>query len=166
MTGAMNVAGNFTNNGPLLLPAAQAVNFNGTTEQTIGGSSITDFGNLVIGSTARVIFPSTSIPTVAGTMTVNPGAVLTQTAIINNGSFNFLIISDTLNNNKFRGVDVSSLNNLGAVTATLVVTTTGGCTSTGIGSPAYATRCYRITPQYPNNTATVNLWALSSDSMG
>jgi hypothetical protein len=165
MTSFMNVGGNWTNNGAFTT-TTNPVAFNGTSEQTIGGSNVTAFNNLVISSTAKVIFPSANILTVAGTMTVNPGAVLTQTATINNGSFNFLIISDTLNNNKFRGVDVSSLNNLGAVTATLVVTTTGGCTSTGIGSPAYATRCYRITPQYPNNTATVKLWALSSELNG
>jgi hypothetical protein len=68
MTGAMNLAGNLTNNGSALT-LSQPANLNGTGEQTIGGSNTVAFNNLTINSGA-ILIESTNV-TVNGTLTNN-----------------------------------------------------------------------------------------------
>ena len=77
MSGAMNVAGNFTNNGaPLTLPVTQAVNFIGTSNQTISGTGPITFD--------------------AGT-TVNVGATVTLAREANIGAAHTFLVNGTLN---------------------------------------------------------------------
>jgi PGF-pre-PGF domain-containing protein len=109
-----------------------------------------------------VVIPATNIPTVAGTMTVNTGSALQQTQAVNSGTVAFLQIST----NKYRGVDLTPVSALGSTTVVITTTNNGGCTSTGTGSPAYATRCYNITPTTNNVVTTVRLWALTSQLNG
>ena len=76
MTGAFNLAGNLTNSGAALtLPATQAVNFNGTSTQTIsGGSAITIAGATTIASTSTTAISQ---------------AVTFNGAVAENGAFQF-----------------------------------------------------------------------------
>ena len=77
MSGALNIAGNFTNNGvALTIPASQAVNFNGTSAQLISGTSgITLAGAVTIASGSTVnLAPSFSL-TVSGSSLTNNGTL-------------------------------------------------------------------------------------------
>jgi hypothetical protein len=159
--GLLNVSlgGDWTKSGTFTA-GTNTVTFNGARVQTIGGSSVTAFNNLSITNGSRVVFPATAIPTVAGVMTVNPGAAVQQTQTVNNGTFNFLQISTSI----YRGVDLITTNNLGSTIVVITTTVNGGCTATGTGSPAYATRCYEITPAN-NLSATVRLYALTATQL-
>jgi hypothetical protein len=150
----------WTNNGTFNAGTA-TVTFNGAVEQTISGSSPIGFNNLTVASNSRVVIPDTNIPTVAGTLIVQAGGALKQTLDVNNAAVPFLQIST----NKYRGVDLTTLNNLGSTTVVITTTNSQTCTTTGAGSPAYARRCYSITPT-TNTTATVKLWALTSELNG
>jgi hypothetical protein len=162
-THSFNVAGDFTNNGTFnaLGGGSRFINttFNGNGLQTISGTGTTTFNNLTVNSGSRVVFPATNLPTVNGTMTVSAGGAVQQTQTVNNGTVNFLQIST----NKYLGVDLITPNNLGSTTVVITTTVNGGCTSTGTGSPVYATRCYSITPTAANLPATVRLYALTTE---
>ena len=160
----LNLGGNFSNNGTF--DGYQNKNryidvtFSGTGQQIIGGSSAPVFNNLTINNGSRVVFPAFNLPDVNGTMTVNPGGAVQQTQTVNNGTFNFMQISTSA----YRGIDLTTANNLGSTT--VVITTTAGdnCTTSGSGSPAYAARCYEIIPAN-NLLATVRLYALTDTQL-
>ncbi|HRI05229.1 MAG TPA: right-handed parallel beta-helix repeat-containing protein, partial [Pyrinomonadaceae bacterium] len=87
MTGAMNVAGDFTNNGAsLTLPAGQAVNFNGTPPQTIAGSGTITFGGVTTVNTGSAITLNRSV-VATNTFTVNGGLITGTNAITGAGTF-------------------------------------------------------------------------------
>jgi len=161
---AFNLGGNFTSNGTF--DGYQNKNryidvmFDGTGQQIIGGSSTPALNDLTIDSGSRVVFPAANLPDVNGSMTVNPGGAAQQTQTVNNGTFNFLQISTSA----YRGVDLTTANNLGSTTVGITTTAGEGCTTSGSGSPAYATRCYEITPTN-NLTATVRLYALTDTQL-
>jgi len=136
------------------------VTFNGAGQQIISGSGAPAMRNLQVNSGSRVIFPSSSLPTVNGTMIVNSGGAVQQTQTVNNGTVNFMQISTSA----YRGVDLITANNLGSTTVVITTTVNGGCTTTGTSSPAYATRCYEITPAN-NLAATVRLYALTATQL-
>jgi hypothetical protein len=165
-THALNLGGDFTNNGSFAGFAAGGnrvinVTLNGARLQTISGTGATDFNDLAINSGTRAVFPATNLPTVRGTMTVNTGGAVQQTQTVSNSTVSFLQVSS----NKYRGVDLITTHDLGSVTIVITTTVNGGCTSTGTSSPAYATRCYEITPTN-NVTASVRLYALSTQLNG
>ncbi|MFC5193161.1 YDG domain-containing protein [Algoriphagus aquatilis] len=70
----LNVGGNFTNNGNFT-QGTELVTLNGTSAQTIGGSSSTAFGSLTLSNNSAPVSTSANI-TASGTLTVNSGAIL------------------------------------------------------------------------------------------
>lgn len=125
----------------------------------MGGTSATAFNNITATNNSRVIIPNTNIPTVSGVFTVTAGSALKQTQTVSNATVSFLQIST----NKYRGVDITTINNLSSTTVVITTTTSGGCTT----NPAsvYAMRCYTITPT-TDGAATVKLWALATELNG
>jgi hypothetical protein len=122
----------------------------------------------VHGGTLAVADP-TSLPfTVEGSV-VHSGGILQQTRNVgSNSAVNFLQIQTSGGSDVYRGVDLdtnSSGSNLGDVTVSIraVDRVTEFCT-TEAGSPAYANRCFTISP-LPGNSAParVTLWALTSE---
>ncbi len=75
MTGAMNIAGNLTNNGTALtIAATQAVNFNSTSSQLISGSNnITFVGAVSIGASSTIQIAQNIGVTVSGILTNSAG---------------------------------------------------------------------------------------------
>jgi hypothetical protein len=157
----LSLTGNWVKDGAFNAGTG-TVTFNGIgVVQTIAGASATAFNHLVVDSGSTTVIPAGSPPTVTGTLTVNVNGTLQQTQVVNNNTVNFLPISG----DKYRGVDLTSTNDLGDVTVTIETVAPGGCTDDGAASPAYATRCYRIVPTN-DNAATVRLWALTSQLNG
>jgi hypothetical protein len=159
-SGNLNIAGNFTNNGTFNHGSGTVI-FKGAVEQSISGSSPIGFNNMTVVSDTRVVIPDTNPPTVAVSLTVQVGSALKQTRTVSNATVSFLQIST----DKYRGVDLATPNNLGSTTVIISTTASSTCPTTGNGSPPYAHRCYSITPT-TNTTATVKLWALTSELNG
>jgi len=76
---SMNVKGNWANSGTFY--AGGTVTLNGTTAQTISGSSATPFSNLTISNISATVAASTNF-NVAGTMTVSSGAIFSPGASV------------------------------------------------------------------------------------
>jgi hypothetical protein len=162
--GTFYISGNWTNNGTFNASSG-SVTFNGAAEQSITGTVVTAFNNLTVISGTRVVIPATNIPTITGTLTVQSGGALKQTRTVSNATVSFLQISSLTSTNKYRGVDLTTINNLGSTTVVITATASNTCPLTDSGSPAYANRCYSITPT-TNATATVKLWALTFELNG
>ena len=88
------IAGNLTDNGDSVLTGSVTVTFNGTGAQSIGGSSLSAFSNLVVNKSAGSLnlLTNLTIGTSAGgapdgTLTLQQGNLTTggNTAIVNNG---------------------------------------------------------------------------------
>jgi len=131
----------------------------------VAGDYTQNHGTMMVGD------PETILLTVGGTMTHN-GGVLGQTLDVDSGVLvPFLEITDGGTDVKYRGVELDTSTSgadLGSVTVLVrAVDTSAGeyCTSTGASSPAYAERCYTITPT-TNGPALVRLWALTSELNG
>jgi hypothetical protein len=86
---------------------------------------------------------------------------------VNNDATEFLHILNTAGTaTRFRGVTVDTIDNLGTVTVTLRTLNDGEyCPYADSGSAPYARRCYEIEAQN-NLSATVRLWALTSELDG
>jgi hypothetical protein len=156
----LSLTGNWINDGTFSAGTG-TVTFNQLGEQRIGGSTATAFNNVVVENGSTTLVPASNPPTVSGSFTVNAGGSVQQTQTVNNSTVAFLQLSG----NRYRGVDLTTTNDLGAVTVTIETVAPGGCTTEGTASPAYATRCYRIEPAN-DNAATVRLWALTSQLNG
>lgn len=128
--------------------------------QAIGGSNAPAVNDLTIDRHARVVFPAVNLPNVNGSMTVNPGGAVEQTQSVNSGTTRFMQISG----DKYRGVDLITANNLGLTTVAIKTVTGNGCATGGPGSPAYAARCYEITPEN-DLPATVRLYVLTDGQL-
>ncbi len=155
----MSVAGNFINDGTFLSGSGR-VTFDGSSAQTLGGSSVTTFQNLIVADGATLVLLTE--PAVTGAL-INNGT-MQQTAIVNNSSYAFLEIGDGSGTIKYRGVEISSTSNLGNIT----VTVRGAdadlgefCTTSGAMSAVYAERCYNVTADN-NASATVRLYAVNN----
>jgi hypothetical protein len=89
MTGAMNLAGNLTNNGaPLTIPATQAVVLNGTSAQTISGNSAINFSGLTVNNASGVTLndrPPAIDATVNGLLTLTTDLTVATGAILQQG---------------------------------------------------------------------------------
>jgi PGF-pre-PGF domain-containing protein len=97
---------------------------------------------------------------------VDNQGTLRQTRTVNNDDIAFLEMADGYGVARYRGVEISTPNNLGQVTVTVQVPETGEfCTATGADSPTYARRCVEITAQH-NASATVRLWANATEMNG
>lgn len=158
LAAAISVRGNWTNNGGTIVPGAGTVTFNGTTTQTISGN-VTPFNNLTINANAIVIIPPTNIPTVAGTMTNN--GTVQQTQAVNNAAVQFL----TLSSDKYRGVDITTVNNLGNVTVAIRGNSGLTCPNVVGASPVYVFRCFDITVE-TQGAATLTFWATGGELNG
>lgn len=71
--GNINVTGNWINNGATFDGSTRTVAFNGSTEQTIGGTSSTTFNNLTLSNSAGASLGNSQ--TVNGTLTLSNGRV-------------------------------------------------------------------------------------------
>ena len=167
----LTVSGNMTNNGNVDLRSAASatgsavvnVIFNGTAVQNIEGTNPIRFNSLTVNDAVHVHIDTQ--PTVEGSLTNN--GTLSQSFMVDNAAFEFLhILNLAGDTSKYRGVNINTVNNLGLVTVFVDgIDTSNGeyCTSTGAGSPDYTERCYTITADNPNNSATVRLWAANSE---
>jgi hypothetical protein len=165
----LNIGGSLSNAGSLA--ARNNPNryfntvFNGAGVQTMSGNGTTAFNDLTVNAGSRVVFPATAVPTVEGNMVVSTGGAVQQTLTVNSGTVPFLQISSASAAVKYRGVELTpTASALGSTTVVITTTVNGGCTTTGVGSPAYATRCFNITPTN-NVAATVRLYALTTSQL-
>lgn len=161
---ALTISGDWTNNGTFTTggTATRMTTFNGTSPQTIGGSSNSVFSSITINSGAHVILPGNPTQVqaaAAGTITNN--GTLQQTRTVNNATVQFMTIST----DRYRGVDINTVNNLGDVTVTIRGNSGPTCTSEGAGSPNYAFRCFDIAPTN-QAAARVTLWATTGEQNG
>lgn len=107
--------------------------------------------------------------TVEGALTNNGS--LAQTKTVNSANVEFLHIQNAAANaTRYRGMSVdasANSQNLGDTSVTLRELNSGEyCTTTGGGSPVYATRCYRITPfTQPTANVRVRLYARTADEL-
>jgi hypothetical protein len=119
---------------------------------------------LIVENGGRLVIPLGFSLTAEKLMT-NLGTVQ-QTLNVNNANVPFLEIKNVAGTiTHYRGVEINTTNNLGDVTAIIQHRASSQyCTDTGGGSPAYARRCYEITP-INNLPATVRLYALTTDEL-
>lgn len=158
---ALAITGNWTNNGTFT-SGTQTTTFNGTSAQTISGSSVTAFSTWVVNSGATVIVPDSNIPTAAIAVTNN--GTLQQTRTVNNANVQFLTIST----DRYRGVDIDTTGtgaNLGAVTVSVRGNSGLTCPDAGGVAPVYAHRCFDITVT-TQGAAAVTLWATTGEQNG
>lgn len=149
----MNVAGNWTNNGAFTAGTG-TVTFNGTSEQTVGGTNATAFNNLTVNSGATVVLPTDAPLTVAGTMTNN--GQLRQTRTVSAANTVFLNVST----DKYYGVEINPGSaDMGMTTVNIKENQACNTTDTLVR------RCFDITPTTAQN-ATVKFWYLNSEANG
>lgn len=97
---------------------------------------------------------------------VDNRGTLRQTRTVSNNHVAFLDMADVYGVARYRGVEISTPNNLGQVTVTVRAPGPGEyCTATGVDSPTYARRCVEITARN-NASATVRLWASAAEMNG
>jgi hypothetical protein len=82
-----NLGGNFANNGGALDATGSTLTFNGSSAQTIGGTTTTTFNNLVFSNSSGVSFIFDE--TVNGTFTISSGANVTLGSLTHNFGGNF-----------------------------------------------------------------------------
>jgi len=139
---------------------AGSISFSGPLAVT--GGYIQDGGTVIVSPAITFI--------VDGAFT-HSGGKLQETRTVSNANVAFLQILNSAANVQYRGVNVdttTSAANLGDTTVTVrAVDIANGeyCTNTGAGSPAYAARCYTITPT-TTGAATVRLWTLTNELNG
>ncbi len=95
---------------------------------------------------------------------------LRQRRAVNSASVEILHIQSTTNDTKYRGVAVDAIANsqtLGDTTVSVRELNFGEyCTNTGATSPAYARRCFDITPTTPlTNSVLVRLYGRTADEL-
>jgi hypothetical protein len=121
------------------------------------------------GGTLVVADPATTSFTVGGNVQ-HSGGTLQQSRLVNNASVPFLQIEDGAAGVKYRGVNLdttTSSANLGSTTVSVrAIETNEGeyCTNDFGDSPAYAERCYEISPT-TDGAAHVRLWALTASEL-
>lgn len=156
------LAGNWINNG-VYNPGTGLVAFNGTTEQTITGTSVITFANLIVTNTAGVVIPALNTPVVTGTL-VNSGTLKqVQTVDANAEDVKFLEITDGAGTVKYHGVEIT--NTLAASMGLVAVTVKGNqpCTTDDTSKPIR--RCFNIAPTTPATT-TIKFWYTASELNG
>ncbi len=159
------VAGNWT---PAAVPTSVSsviipIASGGNRWPTLTGT--TTIYTLTLQSTAALTIAQGITLSVNGAVT-NNGALAQIKNAPASATTEFLHITDATGIvDKYRGVDLTPSNNLGNTTVVITTTTGATCTTTLGGSPAYAHRCYTITPA-TSAAATVRLWALTSELNG
>ncbi len=138
--GALTVAGNWVNNGTFVHNSG-TVTFNGVSDQTISGSSRTDFNVLTINSGAVVVVPAGLTQPHANT--ANNNGTLRQAMTVNSGTGQFLRIKNVAGSaDTYFGVDIATAN-----TVSITVSVSGNQPScpNALGFPVK--RCFEITPE-------------------
>jgi hypothetical protein len=114
---------------------------------------------------ATLIIPQGVTLTVADS--VDNQGTMQQTRTVDNERVPFLEINDPGGIPRYRGAEVETTNDLGAVTVSVRALADGEyCTSTGADSPVYARRCFEIEAQNDEVEAIVRLWAHASEMNG
>jgi hypothetical protein len=147
------------------IPTSSSV-LNNLTVSNSGGVTLTNVitasGNLNINSDALLDLAAYTIT--VDTAVTNNGT-LVQQRTVNNANVEFMHIQDsTGSTTQYRGVEIDTSadsNNLGVVIVRLRDNAGMTCTTTGGSSPAYAPRCFDITPTN-NLSATVTVWTPTS----
>ncbi|MEJ5308332.1 MAG: G8 domain-containing protein [Anaerolineae bacterium] len=140
----LTVGGNWANNGTFTAGSG-TVTFNGSSAQTIGGSSFTAFNNLTINSGATVVIPTDNTPTVSTALT-NNGA-LRQTRNVGTENTVFLNIGTA-----YYGVEIDP-DSTAMGDTTVTVSGNQFCPNASAG----VKRCFDITPASPQ-VATVRFY--------
>ncbi|MBN2007422.1 MAG: hypothetical protein JXA21_29020 [Anaerolineae bacterium] len=103
------------------------------------------------------------------TLTADDGianhGTLRQTRTVNNTTAAFLEITDSEDYVRYRGVEITTTANLGAVLVSVRGLADGERCTSDPASPPYARRCFEITPTW-DRAATVRLWALRNEMNG
>jgi len=143
-----------------IVPAASdAVTITAGTEVTLDVS--TQCQRLTVEAGATLVIPEGMTLTVADS--VDNRGTLRQTRTVNNDDVAFLQIDGPDGFARYRGVEIDTPNDLGAVIVSVRALDDGEyCTSTGAVSPAYARRCFEIEATNAA-AATVRLWALADE---
>ena len=113
--GSLSIAGNWTKDGTFT-HSSSTVRFNGTSPQTIGGSSISSFFDVFLEASSTVIVPVSNQPTVAGTLTNNGTLQQTQTVGSNT---DFLKIGNGSGGFSYYGVNIANGSGLGSTTVSV-----------------------------------------------
>lgn len=75
-SGTLRLKGNMLNNGSFTMVAGSVIEFNGSATQTIAGTSVTDFGDVIISNTASPGVSIESNQNLRGTMTLASNATV------------------------------------------------------------------------------------------
>ena len=147
----LSIAGDWVKDGTFT-PNNGTVAFNGSSAQTIGGSSATGFNNLTVNSGAIVDIETT--PTVAGTLTNN--GTLQQTQDVNGSSD-----VSFFNTGGYGGV---TLNANGTNLGSTIVNIEGNQDCTDGASGSSIKRCFNIAPENTSGlNATMRLYFSDSE---
>ncbi|MEO0075930.1 MAG: hypothetical protein ABIK31_07525, partial [candidate division WOR-3 bacterium] len=160
--------GNFYNNGSTFNAGSSTIYFNGTSTQTIGGSTASTFNNLTINNNAGIILANDE--TVRGTLTLTNGIVTTNSnkmIIDENGSVSRTngYINGYLQKYINTGNDVSKTFEVGQTYYSPVDITFNQVNTAGnIIARAIATDHPNVNTSIINNTQTVNrYWMINQD---
>jgi hypothetical protein len=135
LSGDITASGNWSNSGTFT-HNGHAVSFDGSSEQTVGGSSVTAFESVTVNSGATVVVET--MPTVAGTLT-NDGT-LQQTQYVNGSSD-----VSFLDSGGYGGVIINA--NGQDLGSTLVTIQGNNADCTGVENETLK-RCFDIAPTY------------------
>ncbi len=149
----ISLAGNWTRTGGTFTSTGIEVVFNGTTEQTIGGSSATTFNNLTVAYGATVNLPSDA--TVSGTL-INNGKLIQTQDVNGNTDVTFL------GTGGYSGV-VLNANNVDLGTTTVTILGNQACDT----NDSSVHRCFEITPANASGrNATATFYFADSELNG
>jgi hypothetical protein len=176
----INVSGNWTNNGGTFTPNTGTVNFNGSSTQTIGGTSATTFNNLTDGNTAGITLAANA--TVNGVLALTSSDVTTGSFILtmpatgtSTGTFDVVgnvkrtgfVSGGSANTLSFGNPDNRITINSGTVPTDITINLVKSVPSGAIGFPNAVQRTYTITPTGGSSiNATLRLHYLDSELNG
>lgn len=163
-----NIGGNLTNDGTFDGTASPSVGnvintvLNGSSTQTISGSSTINFNSLTINSGATAAVPATNQPTVEGTLTNNGTLVQTQTVPASTAT-EFLHIQDAASSSDaYWGVTLTPDGSMGTTTIA-IQGNQADCTSNA--ADELLDRCFDIEPTTDQN-GTVRLYFTEAERNG
>jgi hypothetical protein len=131
MTGANNIAGNWTNHG-VFSGASTNIFFNGVAEQVIGGSQPTSFNNLTVNNGAILTIPANT----AATLLTNNGRIQQSQDVIGASPVGFLNLGG------YGGVTIANTGSDDLGFTTVIIRGNQACTTTN----STVRRCFDITP--------------------
>jgi CSLREA domain-containing protein len=160
--GLWTTSANWFPNG---MPAAdELVLLNTPTETIITLNTSTTIAGFVLAGNAVTLSKTDSNQLNVTGEFVHSAGVLRETQSVDNDAIEFLFFDDGAANEKYKGAEIETTNNLGNVTVSIraVDRENTYCTEQLENSPPYANRCYEIIADN-NNSATITLWALANE---